>query len=106
MYNDGVTNSPVKINVTSFNGNLSNSFTFAKTWAGEISGWFNSSPSEGLIVGRSMGAVNTGLSKQLWNKESDQSNSVCAIFFVPATFSGYSRYADVDLQVVQRQKKR
>lgn len=104
IYNDGTTSTPVKINVASFTANLSNSFTFAKTWSGEISGWFNSSPSEGLIVARSMGAVNAGLSKQLWDKKASIKFGVRDIFRT-SNFSGYSRYADVDLKVMNDRKQ-
>ncbi|RZK46237.1 MAG: TonB-dependent receptor, partial [Pedobacter sp.] len=104
LYNDGTTNTPVKINVTSFTGNISNSFTFAKTWAGEVSGWFNSSPSEGLIVARSMGALNAGLSKQLWDKKASIKFGVRDILRT-SNFSGYSRYADVDLKVANDRRQ-
>lgn len=98
LYNDGTTNIPVEINVTAFNGNLSNSFTFAKTWAAELSGWFNSNPSEGLLVANSMGAMNLGLSKQLMQKKASIKLGVRDLLRT-SNFSGYSRYADVDLKV-------
>ena len=98
LYNDGIENLPVKILVTGFTGNLSNSFTFAKTWTAEISGWFNSNPSEGLLIARSMGAMNIGLSKQLWKKKATVKVGLRDILRT-ANFKGYSRYADVDLNV-------
>ena len=98
LYNDGIENIPVQISVTGFNGNVSNSFTFAKTWTAEISGWFNSNPSEGLLIARSMGAMNAALSKQLWKKKATVKVGMRDIFRT-ANFRGYSRYADVDLDV-------
>lgn len=103
LYNDGIENTPVKISVTGFNGNLSNSFTFAKTWAAEISGWFNSNPSEGLIIARSMGAMNLGLSKQLWKKKATVKVGVRDLLR-SANFRGYSRYADVDLDIYNNRR--
>ena len=98
LYNDGSKNTPVDITVTSFSSNLSNSFTFAGTWAAEISGWFNSNPSEGLIIARPMGAMNLGMSKQLFKKKATIKFGVRDVLRT-SNFSGYSRYADVDLNV-------
>jgi outer membrane receptor protein involved in Fe transport len=98
LYNDGSKNTPVDINVTAISGNLTNSFTFAKTWAAEVSGWFNSNPSEGLIIARSMGAMNIGMSKQLFKKKASIKFGVRDVLRT-SNFSGYSRYADVDLNV-------
>ena len=98
LYNDGSKNTPVDITVTSFSSNLSNSFTFAGTWTAEISGWFNSNPSEGLIIARPMGAMNLGMSKQLFKKKATIKFGVRDVLRT-SNFSGYSRYADVDLNV-------
>ncbi|MBL7697368.1 MAG: TonB-dependent receptor [Chitinophagaceae bacterium] len=98
IYNDGASNTPVEIDVTGFNGNLSHSFTFAQTWAAELSGWFNSNPSEGLLIARSMGAMNAGISKQLFKKKATIKFGVRDILRT-SNFKAYSRYADVDLDV-------
>lgn len=99
LYNDGSSgNIPVEVNVTNFDGNLTNSFYFAKTWTAELSCWFNSSPSEGLIVARSMGSLNAAFSKQLMNKKATVKFGVRDILRT-TNFRGYSRYADVDLNV-------
>jgi len=104
LYNDGSSNTPVDITVTSFSSNLSNSFTFAKTWSAEVSGWFNSNPSEGLIIARSMGAMNIGLSKQLFKKKAALKFGIRDVLRT-ANFNGYSRYADVDLNVSNDRRK-
>lgn len=98
LYNDGTNNIPVRISVGNFTGNLSNSFSFAQTWNGEISGWFNSNPSEGLLIGRAMGAVNAAIARQIMKKKATVKFSVNDIFRT-ANFSGYSRYADVDVDI-------
>jgi outer membrane receptor protein involved in Fe transport len=98
LYNDGTNNIPVRISVGNFTGNLSNSFSFAQTWNGEISGWFNSNPSEGLLIGRPMGAVNAAIAKQIMKKKATLKFSVNDIFRT-SNFSGYSRYADVDVDI-------
>lgn len=104
LYNDGATNTPVDINVTSISGNITNSFTFAQTWAAELSGWYNSNPSEGLLIGRSMGAINMGVSKQLMNKNATIKFGVRDLLRT-SNFSGYSRYADVDIDISNDRRK-
>jgi len=104
MYTDGAANTPVHIAVTNFDGNLTNSFTFADTWTGELSGWFNSNPSEGLLIGRPMGAVNAALAKSVMNKKATIKFGVRDIFRT-TNFSGYSRYADVDLDITNNRRR-
>ena len=104
LYNDGIENTPVNITVTNFDGNLTNSFNFAGTWTAELSGWFNSNPSDGLLIGRPMGAVNAALSKQIWEKKGTIKIGVRDIFRT-TNFSGYSRYADVDLDITNDRRR-
>ena len=104
LYNDGISNTPVEITVTGFHSNLTSSFTFAKTWTAEVSGWFNSNPSEGLLVARSMGALNAALSKQILKKKATVKLGVRDILRT-SNFKGYSRYADVDLSVFNDRRK-
>lgn len=98
LYNDGTAETAVQIDVANFDGNITNSFSFAKTWSAEIGGWYSSSPSEGLIIARSMGAVNAAIAKQLMDKKATIKLGVRDIFRT-TNFRGYSRYADVDLVV-------
>jgi hypothetical protein len=98
LYNDGTNNIPVRVSVGNFTGNLTNSFTFAQTWNAELSGWYNSNVSEGLLVGRAMGAVNVGVGKQIMKKKATIKFGVRDIFRT-TNFRGYSRYADVDVDI-------
>ena len=104
LYNDGVKNIPVKISVPMFTANLSNSFSFAKIYTGEISGWYSSNPSDGLIIGRSMGAVNAALAMQVMKKKGTIKLGVRDIFRT-SNFSGYSKYADVDITVANDRRR-
>lgn len=104
LYNDGIKNIPVDITVANFDGNLTNSFTFAGTWTAELSGWFNSNPSEGLLIARPMGAVNAALAKQIMKKKATVKLGIRDIFR-SSNFSGYSRYADVDIDVANDRKR-
>lgn len=104
VYNDGTDNIPVEIDVVNADANLSNSFNFAGNWTAELSGWFNSNPSEGLLIGRPMGAVNTAVSRQLFKKKVTVKMGVRDLFRT-ANFGGRSRYADVDLNISNDRRK-
>jgi outer membrane receptor protein involved in Fe transport len=104
LYNDGTENFPIQINVTGFMGNMTNSFSFAKTWTAELSGWFTNRISEGLLVGGNMGAMNMALAKQILKKNGTIKIGVRDIFRTQ-NFSGYSRYADVDIDILNDRRK-
>ncbi len=104
LYNDGVKNTPVKVSINMVEANMSNSFTFAKVYTAEVSGWYNSNPSDGLIIGRSMGAVNAAFARQIMKKKATVKLGIRDIFRT-ANFSGFSRYADVDLTVNNDRRK-
>lgn len=104
LYNDGMVNYPVKLHVTGLMGNMSNSFSFAETWTAELSGWYTNRISEGLLVGGNMGALNIALAKQVLKKNATIKIGMRDIFRTQ-NFSGYSRYADVDITVLNNRKK-
>lgn len=104
LYTDGSKNIPVSLNVNNLDANLTSSFSFAKTWTAELSGWYSSSPSEGLMIARPMGAMNVALAKQLFNKNGSLKIGVRDLFRT-SNFSGYSRYADVDLSVANDRRR-
>jgi iron complex outermembrane receptor protein len=89
---------PVDINTLSFMTNITNSFTLGKGWNAEVSGWYRSKGVEGLLVANPMGAVNSALSKQLFNKKGNLKLGVRDIFNTQQ-FSGYAKYSDVDVIV-------
>ena len=64
----------------------------------------DTNPSEGLLVARSMGAMNVALSKQVMKKKASIKLGVRDVLRT-SNFSGYSRYADVDLKVANDQRK-
>ncbi|MCF3110123.1 TonB-dependent receptor [Niabella sp. CC-SYL272] len=104
LYTDGTKNVPVTLNVNNVDANMTNSFTFAKTWTAELGGWYSSSPSEGLLIAHSMGAMNIALAKQLFNKNGSLKIGVRDLLRT-SNFSGYSRYADVDLSVANDRRR-
>jgi len=97
---------PVDIQFTSFMTNVTNSFTIGKKgWSAELSGWYRSKAAEGLLVANDMGAVNTAIVKQLFQKKATLKLGVRDIFYTQR-FSGYARYSDVDVNVASRRDSR
>ena len=97
---------PVDIQFTSFMTNVTNSFTIGKKgWSAELSGWYRSKAAEGLLVANDMGAVNTAIVKQLFQKKATLKVGVRDIFYTQQ-FSGYARYSDVDVNVASRRDSR
>lgn len=103
IYNNGSVNIPVEVNVTGFMGNMSNTFTFAKTWMAELSGWYAYRLSEGLLIGTSMGSLNMAVAKQILNKKGTIKAGVRDIFRT-SNFNGFTRYADVNIDIRNSRK--
>ncbi len=89
---------PITINYTSFTGNMTNSFTLGKGWNAEVSGWYRSKGLEGILVSKAMGALNTGLSKQVFQKKGTVKLGLRDVFHTQQ-FSGYARYSDVNVTI-------
>lgn len=100
-------NDPVDIQFTSFMGNVTNSFVFGKkkTWSAELSGWYRSKATEGLLVSNPMWAVNSAIAKQVLKKKGTVKMGVRDIFWTQA-FSGYAKYSDVDVRISSRRDSR
>jgi iron complex outermembrane receptor protein len=96
---------PVDIQFTSFMGNMTNSFTFGKGWSAEISGWYRSKTTEGLLVANDMWAVNSAISKQILKKKGTIKAGIRDIFWTQQ-FSGYAKYSDVDVTVASKRDSR
>ncbi len=104
VYSDGADNFPITLNATGVMGNMTNSFNFAKTWTAELSGWYTNRISEGLLIGGNMGALNFALAKQILRKNGTVKIGVRDIFRTQ-NFSGYSRYADVDVSILNDRRQ-
>ena len=96
---------PVDIQFTSFMSNASNTFNFGKGWSAEISGWYRSKTTEGLLIANDMWAVNSAISKQILKKKGTIKAGVRDIFWTQA-FSGYAKYSDVDVNVSSKRDSR
>lgn len=96
---------PVDIQFTSFMGNMTNSFNFGKGWTAEVSGWYRSKATEGLLVAKDMWAVNSAVSKQILKKKGTVKMGVRDIFWTQR-FRGYAKYSDVDVNIVNKRDSR
>lgn len=98
-------NEPVEVQYTSFMMNGTSSFTFAKTWNAELSGWMRTRATEGLLVANGMGALNFGIAKQIMQKKGTVKLGIRDIFFTQQ-FSGFARYSDIDVKLKGRRDSR
>ncbi|MDB5195682.1 MAG: hypothetical protein JWP88_52, partial [Flaviaesturariibacter sp.] len=61
-----VNNAPLDASITSFMGNTSQQFRFAKTWTAEVNAFFRTPMQEGgIIISKPMGVVSFGFGKQI-----------------------------------------
>ena len=106
VYQSGFKNDPIDIQFTSFMGNMTNSFSFAKPGINaEISGWYRSKTAEGLLIAKEMWAVNAAVSKTMFKKKGTLKVGIRDIFFTQQ-FKGYAKYSDVDVNVFSRRDSR
>jgi iron complex outermembrane recepter protein len=89
----------VKIPVLNFN--IQNRFTLPKDWSAEVSSWYVSRASEGLVVGKPMYAINAGISKQLLDKKLTIRLNAQDIFRTQG-FGGSQKYQNLDIKVKGR----
>jgi len=96
---------PIDVNISSFTGNITNSFTIGKGWSAEVSGWYRSKGADRLLISNSMSAVNSAISRQLFKKKATLKMGIRDIFFMQK-FSGYAKYSDVDVTVAAKRDSR
>jgi hypothetical protein len=96
---------PIDIHISSYTGNMTNSFTIGKGWSAEVSAWYRSKGADRLLISNSMSAVNSAISKQLFKKKGTLKMGVRDIFFTQQ-FSGYAKYSDVDVIVATKRDSR
>lgn len=106
IYQNGMKNDPVDIQFTTFTGNMTNSFTIGKKgWNAELSGWYRTKGSEGLLVINDMGAMNAAVSKTILKKQGTLKLGVRDVLFTQQ-FSGYAKYSNVDVNIAGRRDTR
>lgn len=101
-FNGLVNNTPLEADITSFMANANNQFKFAKTWGGELSGFYQSTMQEaGTIVARPMGMFSVGLSKQVLKSKGTVKLSVTDPFRL-MQFRGYTQFGNIDTRINAR----
>lgn len=98
-------NDPVAVRFTSLSANVNNSISFGKGWTGEVSGWYNSKTLRGLLVSNPLGAINTGLSKQVLKNKGTIKLGVNDVLNTQQ-FSGKVKYSDVNVDIKSRRINR
>ncbi|TXH22831.1 MAG: TonB-dependent receptor [Chitinophagaceae bacterium] len=105
IYTDGKKNYPLEVNKTSAMINMSNSFTFKKSWGAELSGWYRSANMQGILVANQMGVMNFNISKKLWQNKALLKLGIRDIFNTQQ-FNGYATYANVNTKVKNTRESR
>lgn len=78
-----VNNRPLEVQMTTFTSNSSQVFRFAKTWTGELSGFYRSTAQEmGMFVIRHMGVFSVGLGKQLLKNKANVKLNIYDLFYI------------------------
>ena len=95
----------VELGATTFQGNISNQFKFAKTWNAEVSGYFNSGGVDGVFSIRSFGMVNMGISKQLFKGKGTLRLSGRDVFLTQK-IKGDIKYSNIDAAFQQQRDSR
>lgn len=91
-----VNNVPVSLDQLTVLVQAQQQFKLGKNWTAELSGMYRSSGLQGVILIKSFGNVNAGISKQVLNNKGTIRLNVRDIFH-QNKFNGSSRYGDVDV---------
>ncbi|HVG40482.1 MAG TPA: outer membrane beta-barrel protein, partial [Chitinophagaceae bacterium] len=98
-YEGIVNNLPLNVSLTSFMGNTSQQFKFAKTWSAEINGFYRTSAQEtGLFLIRPMGVVSFGFGKQLFKNKANLKLNLWDPFYIQKARVVID-YGNIDAQV-------
>jgi iron complex outermembrane receptor protein len=90
---------PIEVFGYTPNGNITNSFTFKKGWSAEVSGWYQGKSVSGTLVGNPLGAINMAAGKTILKGKGSLKLNLQDPFNL-AHFSGYSKYGNVDVDLI------
>jgi len=96
QYNGIINNDPVTVEATTWMINLNNQFTFKNGWGADMTGNFQTGSIRGVLGAKPMGAVNFGISKQVFKKMGTVKLGIRDPFYIQR-FHGYSKYQNVDI---------
>lgn len=97
-YSGYYNNMPMAVTTYNMTVNAGNNFTFKKGWTADVSGWYVSRSTEGLIVINNVGLVNLGVGKQILKAKGNIKLSVRDAFYTQ-NFKGFVKYGDVDMNI-------
>ncbi len=95
----------VKLNATTAQFNVSNQFRFAKTWAAELSGFYNTPGLHGVFRIHGFGMMNMGVTKQIWKGKGSLRLSVRDILY-SQKINGDIKYSNIDAAFQQTRDSR
>ena len=82
-YEGIVNNAPLDVTLTSFMGNTSQQFKFAKTWSAEVNGFYRTSAQEtGMFLIKPMGVVSFGFGKQIFQNKGSLKLNIYDPFYI------------------------
>jgi hypothetical protein len=103
---EGIVNGDfVKLNATTAQFNVSNQFRFAKTWAAELSGFYNTPGLHGVFRIHGFGMMNMGVTKQIWKGKGSLRLSVRDILY-SQKINGDIKYSNIDAAFQQTRDSR
>ncbi|HET6769703.1 MAG TPA: TonB-dependent receptor [Chitinophagaceae bacterium] len=105
LFEGNVNGDDIKVGATTFQGNISNQFKFAKTWNAELSGYFNSGGVDGVFKIKSFGLINMGISKQVFKGKGTFRLSGRDVFRTQK-IKGDIKYSNIDAAFQQRRDSR
>ena len=100
-YNGVIDSTPVELQFTSFTANLTNSFTIAQGFNGEISGFYRHKTIDALTRVEPVYQMSIGLSKQVMKGKGTVRLNIRDPF-AWQKFEGFNKYANVDNHFVAR----
>jgi outer membrane receptor protein involved in Fe transport len=104
-YEGLINNTQVTIEATTLMLNGSQQFKLNKTLTAELSGWFRTAGIEGVFEAKQMGALNVGLSQNIWKDKGTLRLTVRDILYTQK-FRAISKYGNVDVNISERNDSR
>ncbi len=100
---EGIVNmAPLDVSLTSFMGNASQQFKFAKTWSAEVNGFYRTSAQEtGLFLIRPMGVVSFGFGKQIFQNKGSLKLNIYDPFYIQQA-RVVIKHENIDAYVINR----
>jgi hypothetical protein len=101
-YEGIVNNLPLDVSLTSFMGNFSQQFRFAKTWTAEVNGFYRTRTQEtGLFLIEPMGVVSFGFAKQIMKNKATLKLNINDPFYIQKA-KVIIDYGNIDAVVTNR----